>query len=288
VPRLDAQTRKSRPGRDAGLSVAFWGVRGSAPVCGADHLVFGGSTMCLEVTSGHRRVIIDAGTGIQRLGRALPNSAARSTDILLSHFHMDHVMGLMTFAPMFRRGATVTVHAPLLGDGDPAEILGRLCDAPFFPLNTAEAGATFVVKSFRPGAGVALPGFDISTIGLSHPGGACGYRIASGGRDIAVIVDHEHGAGQTDDRVAAFCREADLILYDSHWDARSDYAPHRGWGHSTWQAGLDLLRGSGAKRLGCIHHAPGATDMILQEREAALQREHPLGFFAREGSTLSL
>ena len=288
VTRPGGQRQQAERIMESKLSVEFWGVRGSAPVCGLEHLAFGGSTMCIEVTGGGRRIILDAGTGIQRLGAVLRREDVQSTDILLSHYHMDHIMGLMTFAPLFVGGANVTVHAPVLEQSDPVEILNRLCNEPFFPMDIANAGANFAVKSFQVGEPVSLPGFDISTIGLAHPGGSCGYRIASGDRSLAVIVDHEHGLAKVDEKLAVFCRDADLLIYDAHWDARSDYEPHLGWGHSTWQAGLDLMRRSGAARLGCVHHAPNATDATLEEREADLQREHPLGFFAREGQSIGL
>ncbi|HOX19001.1 MAG TPA: MBL fold metallo-hydrolase, partial [Spirochaetales bacterium] len=50
------------------LSLRIWGDRGSMPTPGPDTVVFGGDTACLEVRAGERLVIIDAGSGIRRLG----------------------------------------------------------------------------------------------------------------------------------------------------------------------------------------------------------------------------
>lgn len=244
--------------------------------------------MCLEVQAGKHRVILDAGTGIQQLGWALRRSNIRQTDILLSHFHMDHLMGLMTFAPLFQQGATVTLHAPILEEGDPVPHLHRIIDTPFFPLKRGETGASFVIKSFHPGDDLLLPGFAIQTTELSHPGGACGYRINHREQSVTVIADHEHASRDPGSKLADFCAGSDMILYDAHWDESVDYDAHQGWGHSTWQAGLRLLQASGAAKLGCVHHAPWATDQTLGEREAALQLQHPASFFAREGQSLEL
>jgi phosphoribosyl 1,2-cyclic phosphodiesterase len=270
------------------LSVTFRGVRGSASVFGAEYASFGGSTMCLEMTGGGRRVIVDAGTGIHKLGWTLVREGALQVDILLTHFHVDHVIGLMSFAPLFRTGARVTVHAPILDQDQPADILPRLFAKPFFPIAPGDMGASFEIRGFRPGEAWTVAGFDVRTTGLSHPGGACGYRIGYEGRSIAVVTDYEHQAEEPDDALAAFCAAADLLLYDAPWDEATDYAQRRGWGHSTWQAGLSLLRASSARRLGCIHHAPDSTDELLVEREAALQKLHREGFFAREGNTLTI
>jgi phosphoribosyl 1,2-cyclic phosphodiesterase len=270
------------------LSVTFRGVRGSASVFGAEYASFGGSTMCLEIAGGGRRVILDAGSGIQKLGWTLVREGILHIDILLTHFHVDHVIGLMSFAPLFRNGARVTVHAPILDRDQPADILPRLFAKPFFPIAPGDMGASFEIHGFHPGEQLTVAGFDVRTTLLSHPGGACGYRIGLGGRSVAVITDHEHQAEKSDDALAAFCAAADLVLYDAPWDEQTDYVGKMGWGHSTWQAGLRLLRASSARRLGCIHHAPDSTDEVLAGREAALQRVHPGGFFAREGDTVAV
>jgi phosphoribosyl 1,2-cyclic phosphodiesterase len=287
----EARTEAVVSGREPaaiGMSVTFHGVRGSAPVSGADHVVFGGGTMCLEVACGRRRLIVDAGSGLRSMGRLMHATDERRVEILLTHFHIDHVMGLMGFAPLFQAGAAVIVHAPILGTLEPEAIVRRLFDGPFFPMTPESVGASLTVRSFRPGDAFAACGFEIATIALSHPGGACGYRIARGGESLAAIFDHEHGSDEPERELASFCAGADLLLYDAQWDEAVDYAAHRGWGHSTWQAGLRLLHAAGARRLGCLHHAPESTTSILSGRERALQAAHAEGFFAREGASVRL
>jgi phosphoribosyl 1,2-cyclic phosphodiesterase len=53
------------------FKVKFWGVRGSYPVPGPATARVGGNTACVEVTAGKQTIIIDAGTGIINLGKAL-------------------------------------------------------------------------------------------------------------------------------------------------------------------------------------------------------------------------
>jgi phosphoribosyl 1,2-cyclic phosphodiesterase len=273
---------------ETGLSVSFWGVRGSAPVSGIHHQTFGGHTMCLEISAGDRRVIIDAGSGIRQLGQKLQQDKTAVTDIVLTHYHMDHLIGLMTFAPLFQKGAAVTIHAPILDHRHPEAILSGLLEVPFFPMAAKDAGASFAVHAFHPGEPIALADLDIGTTSLSHPGGACGYRIGHGAGSIAVIMDYEHHSEEPDASLVRFCSGAGLILYDAHWDEDIDYLAHRGWGHSTWQAGLRLMHAAGAHRLAAVHHAPDATDSILLEREGRVRTAHPASFIAREGETVRL
>ncbi len=288
MARLQLNPSCNAPAGDRGLSVTFWGVRGSTPVFGRDYLTFGGSTMCLELAASESRVIVDAGSGVQELGRLLLSQGVLNAHILLTHFHVDHIVGLMAFAPLYRPGFSLTIHAPVLSLGPPEPLLESFFKPPYFPVSPAEAGASFTIRSFRPGESFAVSGMAIKTHELTHPGGACGYRVSHGGRSIAVVIDHEHAPGRPGKALVDFCSSADLVLYDAHWDEASDYAPHRGWGHSTWQAGLRLLHAAGARRLGCVHHAPQATDAELLRRETDLRRLHSDSFFAREGETVRL
>jgi phosphoribosyl 1,2-cyclic phosphodiesterase len=286
VTSADPRISSRLPSTTSRLSVAFWGVRGSAPVSGARHQVFGGQTTCLEINAGERRVIVDAGSGIRQLGRKLQKNKVANVDIVLTHYHMDHLMGLMTFAPFFEKGTAVTIHAPILDNRHPEAILNSLLDVPYTPMAAKDAGSSFAIHCFRPGEAIAMAGLDIRTTCLSHPGGACGYRIGNGTESIAIIMDYEHSSDDPDASLVKFCAGADLILYDAHWDEEIDYKPHRGWGHSTWQAGLCLLGAAGAQRLGTMHHAPDALDDALLERENRLRQVHPASFFAREGDVV--
>src|SRR6185437_4621603 len=90
------------------LTLRFWGTRGCIPAPGAATVRYGGNTACVEVRSASGALLIlDAGTGIRALGRALVEQAAGaalSGDIFLSHAHWDHVQGLPFFAPMYTAG----------------------------------------------------------------------------------------------------------------------------------------------------------------------------------------
>ncbi len=54
------------------MLVRFWGVRGSLPVPDKNVLKYGGNTTCLEIRcNDDTLIILDAGTGIRKLGKAL-------------------------------------------------------------------------------------------------------------------------------------------------------------------------------------------------------------------------
>src|SRR5947209_20248509 len=90
------------------VRIKIWGARGSIPAPGPETMRYGGNTSCVELTlSDGSTLILDAGTGIRNLGVAL-NGISEPINILLTHLHLDHIQGLMFFAPAFKRQAEIT------------------------------------------------------------------------------------------------------------------------------------------------------------------------------------
>src|SRR5580658_266611 len=86
------------------VRIKFWGVRGSIPVAAYDFLGCGGNTACVELRINGNILIIDAGTGIRKLGMELQRELSGSklgVNLLLTHFHWDHIQGLPFFAPLY-------------------------------------------------------------------------------------------------------------------------------------------------------------------------------------------
>src|SRR3569623_1412358 len=104
------------------MKVKFWGVRGSLPVPGPKTERYGGNTSCVEVRSdAGTRIIIDAGTGVRRLGKDMMREEFErgqgTAHLLISHAHWAHVQGLPFFAPLYQQGKRLAV-GPDLGAFD--------------------------------------------------------------------------------------------------------------------------------------------------------------------------
>lgn len=263
------------------LSVTFWGVRGSAVTPGPRTLEFGGNTTCIEVAAGPRRVIIDAGSGITALGAAMRQEPPGQIDILLTHLHHDHIEGLFFFAPMFVPGTEITLHCGNLGGQSPEAALRQCFSPPLFPLSFDDVPARIRFRGFRAGDDLNLDGLRVRTHPLHHPGGATGYRIDHEGAAVAILTDGEHTGARPDPSLVDFVAGVDLVAYDAMFE-QDDYAPHRGWGHSTPQMGAALVRAAGAGRLACIHHAPQYDDERLARIESEIAAISPGAFLARE------
>lgn len=264
------------------FSIKFWGVRGSFPVSGPDFLHFGGDTICFEVMCGPQRFIVDAGSGLRRLGAFMAAAGDLDATILLSHLHFDHIIGLMAFEPLFQPRGRVEIRAPETVAGALLADLDRLIGEPYFPLSLKQMPAAKTCAGFTPGETLRFGGHSIQTIGLNHGVGASGFRFDHEGKALAIITDHEHLADEPEPALIAFTRDTDLLVYDGMWDETVDFECHRGWGHSSWQAGLRLKARSGARRLVSVHHAPAHTDVELAAREARMREIDPAGCFATQ------
>ena len=82
------------------MRATLYGTRGSLATPGPEMARYGGNTSTVEVRGRDGTVVVlDAGTGIRRLGAQLTPDTDR-VDILLTHLHMDHIQGLGFFGPL--------------------------------------------------------------------------------------------------------------------------------------------------------------------------------------------
>src|SRR5215475_12071112 len=116
------------------MRVTLWGTRGSIAAPGPDTVRYGGNTSCVEVRGPEGTVLVlDAGTGIRRLGAKL-NGTVRRVDLFLTHLHMDHIQGLGFFAPLYDSGAEIHLYGPPGPTLSLADRLRRYLSPPLFPV----------------------------------------------------------------------------------------------------------------------------------------------------------
>ncbi|HEY6254411.1 MAG TPA: MBL fold metallo-hydrolase [Xanthobacteraceae bacterium] len=270
------------------MSVTFWGVRGSIACPGPATIRYGGNTSCVEVRLGDRLVVLDAGTGLFALGdRLVSLRKAIDVDILLTHFHLDHVCGLPFFAPFFAAGHDVRIWG-----GAPAarlsEVVHALVSPPLFPAGPTSFKAAVSYHGFAPGEAIGIAGgLKVATAALDHPDGAVGYRLAVGSSSLAYVTDTEIGPDPIDRGIVALARAADLLVVDTTY-TEAEIESRRGWGHATWADAVRLANAAGAKTLCLFHHDPAHDDAAMDALGALAQAARPGTIVAREGMTIDL
>lgn len=271
----------------ASLSMKLWGVRGSTPSPGQTTLRYGGETTCFEVRAGDDAILIDCGSGARNLGVALHAAPPRALDLFFTHTHLDHICGLPFFSPAYDDRFEITAWAGHFPDrAGLVDIICRIMSPPIFPVAANKLRAVSF-RNFRAGDTVARDGpITLRSVALNHPGGATGYRLEHGGKSICIITDHEHGDPEVDRAVRRFVQDADVMIYDAMY-TDAEYPRFVGWGHSTWEKGVELALEAGVRQPVLFHHDPRRSDDELDAIGEAAAARHPGVLVAREGMVLT-
>jgi phosphoribosyl 1,2-cyclic phosphodiesterase len=282
------------------VHVSFWGVRWSIPV--ADHatLGYGGNTSCVAVRlRDGSLLVLDGGTGIRDLGVKLAG-VREEIHILLTHLHLDHIMGLLFFAPLFDPESRVTIWGPPHPTAGIRRRLARYLSAPLCPVEVRELPARVRFRAV-PSGSFRLGSAQIEAALVNHRGPSLGYRVTDGDAVLAYIPEHEPALGQDLERDPvesisglALARNASLLIHDAQYTAE-EYVRTRGWGHSTLHDALAFARRAEAEQVALFHHDPAHDDIQLDAMaaEAADAWSSRVGdpggvFVARERDVLEL
>jgi phosphoribosyl 1,2-cyclic phosphodiesterase len=267
--------------------VRFWGVRGSIACPGPETVRYGGNTSCLEVRCGDRLLILDAGTGLRRLGMSLMGNGPIDADMLFTHTHFDHIAGLPFFGPMFSAKNSFRLWAGHLQPEQQIEtVLCEMMMAPLFPIPMEVMAAAKTFNDFPCGDTLSFgPDIKVRTAPLNHPNRATAYRVEYGGRSVCYVTDTEHVGETLDENILALIEGTDYFVYDSTY-TDDEYPAHVGWGHSTWRRGVALAEAASVGTYIVFHHDPSHDDNFMDVIAAEVAGARPGSIVAHEGLTL--
>jgi phosphoribosyl 1,2-cyclic phosphodiesterase len=270
------------------IKVTFFGVRGSTPCSGPQMQVYGGHTSCVTIEIDNQIFICDAGSGIFDASTMVLEKYPKESHLLLSHGHLDHVMGLPFFKPIWDKNHTLNIYAGTFHNvGGVKSFLTKAFRPPLFPVPFERFASHAHFTDFTPGDRVKINNFLIETHSLNHPNGAVGYRFDHKGMSVCYITDHEHTPGVVDHELLNFIKGTDLFIYDASYDDVG-FEKCKGWGHSTWQEALRLGKMACVKHTVLFHHDPLSNDETMHNIEAQAKILDPTCIVSRQGMVIDL
>jgi phosphoribosyl 1,2-cyclic phosphodiesterase len=248
------------------MIIKIWGSRGSIPVSGKEYLKYGGDTTCVEIRAQSGDIIIiDAGTGIRRLGNQLADEKRVDLNFIFTHAHWDHLMGFPFFKPLYFKRFAIRIHRCPFHNEFVETILPKVMAPPHFPVKFADITARIAYLEACP-ATFEIGSVKVMPIALSHPNGGSGYKFIEAGKSFVFLTDNElgyiHPGGLPFADYLDFCGGADLLIHDAEYTPQ-EYKTFIEWGHSAYSHALDLAHQAGVKKLGLFHLNQERTDINM-------------------------
>ena len=229
---------------------------------------FGGNTSCVEIaTGGDEYVLCDLGTGVRGFGNQMMAQYGREHracyNVFLSHVHWDHIMGFPFFAPAYVPGNTIRIHGchKVL-----EEALRRQQSDPCFPVHFDTLGAAIEFVELEPGVEAWVAGFAVTPIKQPHSGDSYAYRFSRAGKSVVYSTDGEHKIEALNPSYpfVEFCRDVDLLIFDTMYSLADTISVKEDWGHSNNMVAVELAQMARVKRLVMFHHEPAFDDRMIE------------------------
>ncbi len=232
-------------------------------------------TACVYLRDGADVLLLDAGTGMRRLAteRELLEGVERLS-IALTHFHLDHIAGLVALPALSRVGRR-DVWAPggAVARSTAEELLQRLLGPPFLAANAGDVSGKMLTAIHELDGDIEIGPFTIETrVQPLHNGPTLALKVNG---DLAYCTDTAY-----DEENSAFAGGARVLLHEAYHaaDETADTI------HSAAGEAARVAAAAGVERLVLVHINPLLADedelqRFARARFAASEvgRDGPLG-----------
>jgi ribonuclease BN (tRNA processing enzyme) len=217
-------------------------------------------TACTLVRDESRALLLDCGTGARRLltDRSLLDGVAE-IDVVLTHFHLDHICGL-TYLPSLAVQATIWAPGAWLYGTDSVEILRPLRAPPISPTDAAVP-----VRELRDGS-QTIGGFDVQTSAQPrHWAPSAGLRLDDA---LALVTDTPYESTS-----AVLAQGVEHLLHEAWSSSAEPRYPDR---DATAADAARVASEAGVGRLTLIHLDPAMSDHapLLVDARRSFSRAH--------------
>jgi ribonuclease BN (tRNA processing enzyme) len=222
--------------------------------------------MEIQAESGES-IIVDAGTGIRRLGNHLMKENILKYHFIFTHAHWDHLLGFPFFKPLYSKDAELLMHRCPFQKTFVETMLSKVMTPPNFPVRYTDIRAKIEYEQACPSQ------FDIGSVSvipipMCHPNSGSGYKFIENDNKFVFLTDNElgyvHPKGLPFEAYRDFCQGAELLIHDAEYTPE-EYRTTIEWGHSVYTDVLKLAVQAGVKRLGLFHINQERTDSQMDD-----------------------
>jgi phosphoribosyl 1,2-cyclic phosphodiesterase len=250
---------------------------------------YGGNTTCVEIEAADDfTLVIDAGTGLQKIARSLlQNPHKKKMHILLTHTHWDHILHLPLMPQFSQPDFEITIHAPDVGETSFETLFSKMVAVGRLPVLWSTPKCRLIFHRVSPGESFLIENkIKISSYQVNHQHITLGYKFGFQGSSIAVITDTAvmrpdnilgQGMLETAQKIGSenfislynnglieFLRGVDCLVFDTHFNEQN---VRPDWGHATPELALNVCVKAGIKRLFLFHHAPEDNDHAVAKKQ---------------------
>ena len=232
---------------------------------------------------------MDMGTGLKELGHEIISNSnpPKIIHVILSHYHWDHIIGMLFFAPLFIEGYTIHFYGKK-ENLSLKSIFDHILHPIFWPVSRKDFKAKLYFHDLEDGLELNIENeIKINTQIHGHPNGALSFRVTIDEKNFTYITDCEHPDAHLNKNLINLAKNTDVLIHDAHFTPE-DLINHKGWGHSSWQQAVDIAIDSKSKKLILFHHNPIYDDDFLAEIEIKAQKKLNGTIAAKQGLVIYL
>ena len=215
-----------------------------------------GNTVCILLKSHKYNIIFDAGSGLHKLDDYVGDKTTE-TFLFLSHFHLDHIVGLHTLNKIKR-----VRNMKIFGPAGARNILNTFINSPFtIPVTQL----SFPVEIHELPEEEGLIPFHVYSKPLSHSSLTLGYRIEVDEKVISYCPD----TGYCENAVI-LSRNADLLIAECAYKSGQENPK---WPHLNPETAARVAKEAGAKMLALVHFDASIYKTLEERKEAERQAQ---------------
>jgi len=222
-----------------------------------------GNTMCTLIEAPTRYIVLDAGDGIHRLDKFVKDEN-KPVDIFLSHFHLDHIIGLH-IQPKFLFKNKIRIFGQKGVDAQLDKLINKPFTAPFSLLRE-KLNLDISVHEYLEGEN-KIDEYKVTTAPLIHADPCFGFRFELRDSDNSKkIISYCTDTGPCDNLIK-LSKMADVLITECSLLPTDTLTPS--WPHMTPQAGAQAAKNAQCKKLVLSHFVANKYDSF-EKRDLAV------------------